>query len=1681
MAAPNIEQALISFAKLVALLEGDTGALRWQWFADPGDETLGSIHNRRAHLRDLLRALIDPSRLNTPDRTIDAVGYAWEPISITSGVGVGVAWNTTGDSLDLALAADAEFTEILTLAVLAKLFHIKNGSLGGDFGNIKFGGTFPVPDFLKSGTLDGTITLTPAAQPPQITLGVTDKSAPARSRAITVPTGSPTEVFAWDCARVAIFVVEAWIKQQAQNNAGPFFSRVSEHLLPMFGAPPPQPIGVFPLFQPTGEAADFEPWMDSVLTLGGGAPGALTFLWHARALVTGNESGDFIQGSLYFPLVSGPDLGSQPPSFNSVGSTPPPASTPGAWFVIKNPDGQPTVTRLLLELHANNTVWRAPLADANGTTLSRPNVSAQDWVAAPPPSTIDLGDGKALTLSPESGGFVITLVGENLAGPVPLGGQYTASVVVKPNQPVTFRAQLGGLPLVLPPPTNTKDAFGLVAQWLLKTAASVPGNTFPGVTNALAELVKTAVVGTPDPGALVLALADVMAESQVAGDKATITAGPLSIGLAAGNPPSIEGALTFEKIVLDQLKDVELRIGKLTAKTGFNLKTGALSSVSLGITDLRLVSPAGTGLIASIMPDLTELKGFDLKVAWGPGGVQVAGGAKIPIQQALGPLNISGLLVRIDAPKELAVGVDLSLSLGPVLVSAYELGVIVPFSATAPTPFLHGLALSMDTDVVRLAGLFGKVDEDYVGGLVVKVASLFELSAIGGYTQLPSGDTSLFMFASLVAPLGGTPYFFLTGIAGGFGYNRTLPPSGLLANHPFLQIMSGAPLPSDIGAALVKLSDYFDAKKGVHWLAAGIQFNSFGFINGKLVAAVSVGNAFSIQILGMASFGIAPIAYFELAFETSVDEEKFLLKAGLTPNSYVIHPDIFSLRGEFGLGVWHSGDHSGDFILSIGGYHPYFQVPEHYPTLERVGVKATVFGFVKVSVEVFFACTPQAIMAGAAISLSAEFGDIGAGLDVYIDVLITWDPFSLWARMGVTVWFQFLGRHEIGVELEIWTPPFGGLAVIDLALVSFEVEFGDDRNGLPPPPIHEFLEQQLSVPADPVTIDGKPEAGARVAAFSTPTKAGLFKVDLLEGRASKDESKKKSSEQEGLDTPIPVKPEFAFSVRSRLPLAVSGDAHAQMTGEIDLPLCEKNDNQSTLTVGATKINDPNVEVLPLDDWFPAAQFGDALEVTQADGARQNVSNLKSDEPRVPRREGAIFRYVAPLVPAALKDVPLNAKTTEATDNADLYPLPLGASGSFTLRTTKSVLAYAVMTSATTIKPRPKVENRRASASRALQTRTVAPVRVVTRSADFDRAPVVTRLRGQTLAAVPAGVATIAVPASPVRAAELYAVTLRLVGARTAAPVARIVPSFSATRVTTKPQAFVMQPIAAPVTPVGRPAVTIAAAALPTPSKGPVTVNAGKAVHLEVSSGRVRRGSLTSTTGRQVVRAVVLDAFDHPLNDVYIGAGERAMLPVGTRGVVLIGEGAAAPVSSGASPVAQENIGVEHDTALLALGPRVFAGHGCVVQSMTALRIAPDRLETVPGYEVLRTLSNARIHFPAAGAPATLVVTVAPNGSDAPPAMDEVRWAAVGATIGNLQTVVSASGTAFVMSLRAGARWRLDVDLGRGWRLTAAVVCTTPPAAIVDQLRSAQAWEFVDDRFETQRLAATATIDVEIAS
>ena len=113
----------------------------------------------------------------------------------------------------------------------------------------------------------------------------------------------------------------------------------------------------------------------------------------------------------------------------------------------------------------------------------------------------------------------------------------------------------------------------------------------------------------------------------------------------------------------------------------------------------------------------------------------------------------------------LSVGIDLSFQLSVIKVTVYELGLRFNFDppeGTLPVEvFLHGLGLSFDGGGIKLAGMFAEVAKpdappDYVGGAVVSIVNLFQLSAIGAYTEV-DGEASLFLFASLVAPLGGPP------------------------------------------------------------------------------------------------------------------------------------------------------------------------------------------------------------------------------------------------------------------------------------------------------------------------------------------------------------------------------------------------------------------------------------------------------------------------------------------------------------------------------------------------------------------------------------------------------------------------------------------------------------------------------------------------------------------------------------------------------------------------------------------------------------------------------------------------------------------------------------------------------------------------------------------------------------
>jgi hypothetical protein len=251
---------------------------------------------------------------------------------------------------------------------------------------------------------------------------------------------------------------------------------------------------------------------------------------------------------------------------------------------------------------------------------------------------------------------------------------------------------------------------------------------------------------------------------------------------------------------------------------------------------------------------------------------------------------------------------------------------------------------------------------------------------------------------------------------------------------------------------------------GEMWLAAGIQFQSFKLINGRALLVAKLGARFELTLLGLATLQIpqeegggdtaTPYAYAELALEAVLapDDGVFSVIAQLTPESYLLSRACH-LTGGFAFCLWFGANpHAGDFVLTIGGYHPAFDPPPHYPKVPAVGVRWTVDDELTVAGTAYFAITPAAAMAGAGIQVNFQSGALRAWLTAHADILVRWNPFYVTAGIGLSVGVSYrldLGFTtvdlgvEIGAQLDLWGPPTGGTVHVDWHIISFTIGFGE--------------------------------------------------------------------------------------------------------------------------------------------------------------------------------------------------------------------------------------------------------------------------------------------------------------------------------------------------------------------------------------------------------------------------------------------------------------------------------------------------------------------------------------------------------------------------------------------------------------------------------------------------------------
>ncbi|MFK7948883.1 MAG: DUF6603 domain-containing protein [Saprospiraceae bacterium] len=371
---------------------------------------------------------------------------------------------------------------------------------------------------------------------------------------------------------------------------------------------------------------------------------------------------------------------------------------------------------------------------------------------------------------------------------------------------------------------------------------------------------------------------------------------------------------------------------------------------------------------------------------------------------------------------------------------------------------LYGIGIYFKNNFVELGGSLLKVVGDdktpvaYIGKMLMRFANM-NVGAIGGFTKTKDGKKSFFAFANVGVPLGGIPAFFVNGLSAGFGYNSelNLPNPNQIADYPLLNIIkTGKKNPSD---ALAYLGNIVNAKNNEKWLAAGVQFTSFQLIDSNAILAYQFGKK-EIAILGVSRL-ILPskkAAYLNLQFGLKaiyrIQSGEIQSNAQLADGSYLIH-DSVNLSGSVAVYTWLKGENAGDFVLTIGGYHPRFEKPAHYPTVPKVGFSWIVSDTMKISGNTYFALTNQAIMAGFSFDATYQKGKLKAWFKASSDLILQWKPFyydfHTKIRVGAKYQSRFLKNYklDVGADLHLYGPEMGGYVNINWSIISFNIRFGN--------------------------------------------------------------------------------------------------------------------------------------------------------------------------------------------------------------------------------------------------------------------------------------------------------------------------------------------------------------------------------------------------------------------------------------------------------------------------------------------------------------------------------------------------------------------------------------------------------------------------------------------------------------
>lgn len=384
---------------------------------------------------------------------------------------------------------------------------------------------------------------------------------------------------------------------------------------------------------------------------------------------------------------------------------------------------------------------------------------------------------------------------------------------------------------------------------------------------------------------------------------------------------------------------------------------------------------------------------------------------------------------------------------------------------------------------LKPAGMF-PVEETFPrGGWLVhtrhketKADKTYTVIRDGGKMHVLLPEKTFFFFGMVSAGSGGGIQLGpieLTAVALGFGINRRLvvPPIEKVAEFPFVKMVMGAggyqfedesrTLGGQLGKAvepsslLEDMGDSLKAEAGQYFGCLGARFTIARAIDCFALIVVQFGNEFELSLIGLARFrkpsdpSAKPLCYVELQLLLTLkpSEGSFKLQALLTSNSWLFNKDC-KLTGGFALFAWFGGPHKGDVVFTIGGYHPRFKRPDHYPVVPRVGLNWQVSEQLSIKGGAYFAITPSCVMIGARLEAVFHATRVTIWFTAHFDVLVSWDPVYYDIEVGISLraeiaLFLFTVKLALGVNVKLWGPPFGGTVHLELTVITLDIPFGE--------------------------------------------------------------------------------------------------------------------------------------------------------------------------------------------------------------------------------------------------------------------------------------------------------------------------------------------------------------------------------------------------------------------------------------------------------------------------------------------------------------------------------------------------------------------------------------------------------------------------------------------------------------